>query len=632
MPRFCAIGWMALFVLCSSSVLNATDVEFLKRDGTPVDWGTNTIFFGNPPKRGPAFKTDLGQGGTIFGAGLYRIRLLPGKVSSPDPQVHIAGSKITIDASLIDESLRCASAVALSHGDLYVAEYHSNDCTDSYVYKMLPDGRVGERFQTVHQPTALAFSDRAMFVLGAQELAAFDPANHNKLWSVAVEKLGDKPINFALLGDRLYVACPALNQLLQIDAKDGSRAGAITLPGEKPGSFPVAATPAGTLLVANAQALLELDRDGKLLRTLTPIKDAFALAVGADGEIAVAAAAGTGAFHVLKLDRDGKGLLDVMKTTWNDFDKHDCDHRYFAGLLGKVNWVGGLAFDAAGNLFVSDRNDVPERDGRWRGLGNDMGNDGGVVELSPTGDIKARLGSRFSDGSILRERLAERTQRDPVLRTRALLTKGGRGAIVIYGDSITQVGGDWNGGASDTAHNWTMLLPALFAQKNPNANVNIDARGIGGNVVFNGLSRAPQPEHPDEDVALYLLQFGTNDVGRPWVTAERYGQGLREFVQMLFVYSDADVAIVTAGPLPGDHLHNPVDFHNAAEAVAQEYHLPLVDIAEAETRALAGREYATLHLGNIGGRKKTDAHPNDAGHEVWAKAVVDTLQKAVDAR
>ena len=40
--------------------------------------------------------------------------------------------------------------------------------------------------------------------------------------------------------------------------------------------------------------------------------------------------------------------VKIMKTTWNDFGKESCDCRYFAGLLGKVSWIGGLAFDDAG--------------------------------------------------------------------------------------------------------------------------------------------------------------------------------------------------------------------------------------------------------------------------------------------
>ena len=216
-----------------------------------------------------------------------------------------------------------------------------------------------------------------------------------------------------------------------------------------------------------------------------------------------------------------------------------------------------------------------------------------------------------------------------MLRTRNLFSQGGRGTIIVYGDSITQIGGDWNGGASDTKHNWTMLLPSLIAARHPTAKVLVDARGIGGNVVYNGLCRAPQPEHADVDATLYLLEFGTNDVNRPWTPPERYAQGLREFVRMLYVYSDADVALVTTGPLPGENLRDPADYHRAVTAVAREFRLPIVDMTEAVHRALAGRDFTTLHLGNEPNRKKTDPHPNTAGHQVWAQATVNTLERAV---
>jgi len=327
------------------------------------------------------------------------------------------------------------------------------------------------------------------------------------------------------------------------------------------------------------------------------------------------------------LDPAGKPLLKIMRTTWNDVGAEHCDIRYFAGLLGKMSWIGGMTFDDDGNLYVADRNDVPTKEGQFRGLGNDMGQDGGIVKLSPAGDIVARLASRFTDHSIIQSRLDEHERRDPMLRTRALFTHGGRGTIIVYGDSITQVGGDWNGGASDNPAQLDHAAPLAHRRRHPAAKATVSARGRGGNVVYNGLCGVPQPEFADMDPTLYLLEFGTNDVNRPSVSPERYAQGLRDFVQTLAVYSDADIALVTtASPRP--QLRDPADYHKAVTTVAAEYKLPVIDMTEAMNRALAGRDFTTLHLGNEPTAKRPTPS-NTAGHQVWAEATVNTLENAV---
>lgn len=634
MRRFIRVtAVLSILATLSLSSARGGDVQLLRRDGSPVNWGTNTVFFGNPPKTGASFNTELGANGTIVAAGLYKIRMSHNKASSPDPQVRISGTTFTIDASLIDESLRGTGGLAWSQGQLFAAEWHANDCTDRYVCRFDSQGQLAQRLETVLHPTDLAVADGTLYVLGSEELAALSLAGNRRLWTTPLAAIGGGAQHLALLAGRLYITSPERHGIVRVEAASGKVLDTLPLAGVAPGArgeaLPIAATPGGTLLVGLPGALVELNPQGEQLRRVAEIKDPLALAVSPRGEIAVAGAAPNGACYVLRLDATGKPLLKIAKTSWNDFGNEPCDCRYFTGLLGKLHWVGGLAFDPEGNLFVADRNDIPKADGSLRGLAKDMGQDGGIVKLSPGGDVLARLGSRFSDGSIIAARLAERRQRDPLLRTRKLLAEGGRSYITVYGDSITQIGGDWNGGASDTAHNWAMLLPGLIAQRQPAAKVLMDARGIGGNTVFNGLCRAPQPEQVDLDAALYLLEFGTNDVNRPSVPPERYAAGLREFVRMLFVYTDADVALVTTGPMPGDNLRNPEEYRRAVKSVAVEFGIPAVDITAAIERALAGREFPTLHLGNEPGRKKTDAHPNTEGHAVWAQATVDTLVEAV---
>ncbi len=669
-----ALGLGLLFVV---SVASAFDVQFVRRDGTPVRWGENTSYFGNPPKAGAEFKVELPQQGMIFAAGLYRIRIAGGKPSSPDSQVRIDGKSIVIDARAIDESLRCATGLAWSGGQLHVAEWHSNDGADRYIYDVTSSGALGDRRESVLRPTALAVSNGVAYVLGSQELAAVDLAKRQRLWSIKSDTFGEGAAHVALVDDRLYVTCPARQEIAVVDARTGSVTKRFPVPGAsaepvKPGgalpidarsTLPIAASPATTLLVGLKSGVIEISTDGKLLRKIAEVPYASALAVSPRGDIALAAPGPYGAFYVLRMDRDGKSLSEnrpgrggqehfapkapqtvpdpdgswigskplvkIMRTTWNDFGEEPCDRRYFAGLAGKLHAVGGLAFDDAENLYAADRNDVLRADGTYQGRGNDMGSDGGIVKLSPAGQVVARLGSRFTDGAFEKARLAERVTRDPMLRTRELLQRGGRQVIVVCGDSITQVGGDWNGGASDTQHNWTMLLPRLIAARQPAAKVLIEARGIGGNNVYNGLCRAPQPEQVELNATLYLLEFGTNDVNRPWMPPDRYADGLRDFVHMLFVYTDSDVALVTTGPLPGENLRDPAEYHKAVVAVAAEFKLPVVDMTAAVNEALAGRDYTTLHLGNEPNRKKTDPHPNTAGHAVWAEATIKTLERAM---
>lgn len=648
MPFFSRyFGWASILAsVLSLAPAHALDVSFVGRDGTPVNWGTNRIYLGNPPHTGPSFKCEVGANGMVMAAGTYKLRIVGGMISSPDPQVRINGSAMTIDARLIDESLRCAGGVAMSQGHLYVAECRSNDGTDRYIYKVGAGGKLEDRIEAVAKPADLAVTEGVAYVLGAEELAAINVATKQRVWSMKLDALAGAE-HIAIIGDRLYVSCPARNEVAVLDIAQGKSVGVITLPAvaapAKPAempehvALPLAATAAGTLLVGAADALLEINAEGKVVRTIPEVKNAFAVAAGPRGEIAVALAAPMNAFEVVRLDSTGKPLVRIMRTGWNDFGAEKCDARYFAGLLGKLSWIGGIAFDSDGNLYVADRNDVPSNKQspqeaiQFRGEGTDMGRDGGIVKLSPTGDIMARLGSRFTDGTLIQARLAEHQQRDPMLRTRALFAKGGRAMIVVYGDSITQIGGDWNGGASDTQHNWAMLLPSLITARHPSAKPNVNARGLGGNVVYNGLCRVPQPELADMDASLYLIEFGTNDVGRAWVSPERYTQGLREFVQTLIVYSDADIALVTTGPMPGA-ARDPAEYHKALTTVAAEYKLPVVDMTEAVNRALAGRDFTTLHLGSEPGRQKTDAHPNTAGHQVWAEATVNALEKAVGAQ
>ncbi len=277
--------------------------------------------------------------------------------------------------------------------------------------------------------------------------------------------------------------------------------------------------------------------------------------------------------------------------------------------------------DAEGNLYVSNSNYWSKgQDGTF--FPPVIALDGGVVKISPNGEILARLGSRYADGKLLQVRLAQRKQRPPLLRTARVLHDGGTLQLLAWGDSITQCGPDWNGGATDTAHNWVNVLARQIEAQFPAVKVKEEANGVGGQNVAEGHTRDPIGRYyrqPD----LELLEFGTNDADFHHYSAQRYAEELHGAIRELFTLTDSDVAILTVGPLLGKVVEGTEDdYLAAAQAVGKEFNIPVVNISAAMRKKLAengGTPFAHYHL------SADNVHPNNAGHAVWAQAVLETL-------
>ncbi len=632
-------------VLCAVSLFlvtgtgHALEVHLVDHEGKPVQWGQNTVPFGNPPKTGATFHAEMGRGALLV-AGMFTLTYDERGITSAAKEVKVDKQTVTINVDAIDKSLRCATALTWANDTLYVAEIHSNDDTDRYVYAVTPDGKLGERFVTVHKPGSIAVSRDTLYVLGQEELAAYALADKALRWKGAVS-YGAGFHQMALLNDKLYISDASSHAVRIVNAVDGKETGQITGTGDatlkatKPGvlGIGVAALPSGNLLISDDVAVREFTPSGDCVRKLVDLKDGTScLAVDAQGSFALAFPyAKCNSCWVNKYDSQGQRLAIYEKTGWAELSGKGAFQRcYLGGIYGKISSPGGLAFDAKGNLYISDRNDLPKSDTEFRGQGTRIEYDGGIVRFTAEGILDGRLGSRFTDGAFVKERLAMRAERKPFQATAARLRSGGRLLMVVSGDSISQVGGNgpdaWNGGASAQEKNWVYVLGRQLETAYPGCKVGISARGIGGTMAYNGLCRAPQPELPDTFIDLYLIEYGTNEHMCDWMSPELYAQALREFVTMVSVYSDCDIALVSVGLLITPDM--PIDAHayvDAALAVGNEFHVPVVNEWETMTNALRGRPYTTFHLGTQPNREPWDAHPNDAGHQVWADAVFDAI-------
>lgn len=645
MCRLLQVSLCAAGLLFTAAAGHAMDVRLVDGAGKPVQWGQNTVPFGNPPKTGSSFQVDMGRGSMLV-AGMFILTNDERGISSTAKEVTVGKQSITINVDAIDKSLRCATALAWANETLYVAEIHSNDDNDRYVYTVTPDGKLAERFTTVRDPIAIAVSQDTLYVLGKDELAAYALADKTPRWNAPIN-YGAGFHQMALLKDKLYISDCAGPAVRIVNAMDGKEIGQITGAGdaalkvEKPGiaGIGVAALPCGNLLISDDVAVREFTPAGDCLRKLLDLKGGTScLAVDAQGNFALACprADKFGSTRVNKYDARGRQLAMYEKTGWGELSgKGDYHRRYLGGIYGKILSPGGLAFDAKGSLYISDRNDVPKSDSEFRGMGTQIENDGGIARFNAKDELDGRLGSRFTSGEFIKQRLALRADRKPFQVTAGRLRTGGRLGLVVSGDSISQVGGNvpgaWNGGASALEKNWVYVLGKHFETAYPGCKAGIDSRGIGGTMAYNGLCRAPQPERPDTSIDLYLIEYGTNEILTPWMTPEAYAQALREFITMVSVYSDCDLALVTVGLITIPDL--PFDaqqYVDAAINVGKEYNVPVINEWEIVANALHGQPYTTLHLGDQPNRKPSDAHPNDAGHQVWADGAFEMIRKALE--
>ncbi len=207
-----------------------------------------------------------------------------------------------------------------------------------------------------------------------------------------------------------------------------------------------------------------------------------------------------------------------------------------------------------------------------------------------------------------------------------LLDAGAPVTLVAYGDSICEAGDrpDWHGGASCFEQNWAQQLGRLLHEVYPDAVFAVKNYGVGGQNAYEGLGRFRwlKPFNPD----LVLVEFGTNDVGYHPLPPEATALAIRTLVKGILHDYGADIVVLGPGggnPLEseGCHLQETIDH---LRVVADETGAPFVDIRAAILEATEnGRRWTEFHP------SAQDVHPNDRGHALWAKTVLEVLMQHV---
>lgn len=205
---------------------------------------------------------------------------------------------------------------------------------------------------------------------------------------------------------------------------------------------------------------------------------------------------------------------------------------------------------------------------------------------------------------------------------KTLLGERGRLRIVLWGDSISEVGRSerWHGGASSPQRNWGALVASGIVDAfGGDVRVEPVFAGIGGQNAYEGLGRIDQLFALSPD--LLLIAFGTNDCCHHRLLPEQTARAIDEMVERIQA-ADADAVLLgTGGGSADDASFEHVDAtNNAIRRVAQQRSVPFVDICDAILRATDDRRrWGAFHL------DAQNCHPNDAGHRVWADAVLSTV-------
>jgi len=214
----------------------------------------------------------------------------------------------------------------------------------------------------------------------------------------------------------------------------------------------------------------------------------------------------------------------------------------------------------------------------------------------------------------------------PLERVAEKIEAGETIKIVFYGDSISEVGRSprWHGGASAPGRHWGALLRDRLAEAYPGASFEIDHFAIGGQNAYEGLGRLDGlwPMQPD----LVLVAFGTNDLWHHELAPRHTARALGELVGKIKPRADL-VLVSTAGNSPADdRFEHTGPTVAATRRVAAEHHVPFVNMRRAIMEATGGgTAWADYHLG------PANAHPNDRGHVVWARAAYGVIAAAACA-
>lgn len=204
----------------------------------------------------------------------------------------------------------------------------------------------------------------------------------------------------------------------------------------------------------------------------------------------------------------------------------------------------------------------------------------------------------------------------PLPRTSKLLQAGLPVRIVLYGDSISEVGRSprWFGGATSEANNWGAKLKEWLGQKIPNSRFEVSYFAIGGQNTYEGLGRLDwlAQHRPD----LVLVAFGANDCAHHFLEPSATQLALESLVKDIRTRYEADVVVVgTAGdnPLKPFFRHLPETLEAQAKAAKVTGAL-YVDMRKAALKVTEnGKLWDKFYL------NEGNCHPSDAGHQVWAE-------------
>ena len=200
--------------------------------------------------------------------------------------------------------------------------------------------------------------------------------------------------------------------------------------------------------------------------------------------------------------------------------------------------------------------------------------------------------------------------------------------VVCYGDSISEVSPGWSGGASKPEQNWGQQLGRMLEAAYPGNRFDVAPCGIGGQNAYEALGRVRSLKDLAPD--LVLIEFGTNDTCHHFLQPDETARALSELVDTIRAQTKSDIVMLgTPGgnPLvPGKPPFVHADETLAAiRGTAQAKAVPFVEIRSAMLKATEnGRRWAEFNLA------ADNCHPNDAGHHVWAEAVMAVVQSGLD--
>lgn len=183
--------------------------------------------------------------------------------------------------------------------------------------------------------------------------------------------------------------------------------------------------------------------------------------------------------------------------------------------------------------------------------------------------------------------------------------------IIVFGDSIS------NGQHLSVHKGWVHLMAEVLGDR-----AVVENRSVNGNTTRMALERMPHDVLQDPPDIL-IIQFGQNDANR-WETdngvrrvgTEAFIGNLKDILYRAQVFNVLPM-LLTNPPVLKESLFLPRDNHEyniQIREVAGQHSVPLVDIE-------------ILFQMTKGLMLDDGIHPNEAGHRVYARAVIEALER-----